>query len=1315
MHCSPVAAVVARSQSRDSGRKPQPTLHSLWGTPGPAVSQHRSPQWLARAAQWEAEERAREQSRCEKEQSAAGQLVVAPVHRVHTGGSKGGRPKVGAVRGVRAGFKSNIRELGQSRLRRDPTVQERMAIFARVESLGKDPSAIGSHARREVEKWCGFSWKVIQTWYKRKEEYEAQFSKLRLGKWGLRPFGSTVALTKKSKSSGARLRFGMNKGGYQSEAVKWLKIWFDEERRHGHEVSRSMMFDFYVKFLERSLAYKRTQFMANPSDTVLPLHIESLQSRLSRMEKRNKEVQKYFQHTIIPAVGAVFRKPQRKTRLSPVEEQLRVELTWQGFDRAQWVAMYGTDSDLLEHCKDPQQWREKAWNTVWIFWDHVPVWLLCTGEERTLFSSEESNNWSARKRLSKKVKAQCAEYYDTLQSGSADAQSECLVQLKELYDQAREAAKQSSNTVQTRGVYSQGGDKYRLTLILFQSIEGWFDQSQTPRGFAAVRSQKKSAKLPDLQGVLLVHGSVHCRLEDLDASGKYKKAYKFNSGGTMYQRHVGQSARGLLNNWVKLRESLGEEQFLKLRVWSQPAAWADEIISCWISDLLKQYVYQSINAIDCFSGQWTENALHTSWLNSQMQIPIGPDCTPLLQLTDTLCSFTAKRRGEEAKEAVALQLREKARRENTTYKAKFGHSGLWEVAKAMAADGSVRQSERDGVLTQAVKSQLLVWRPGAEGLEPIESQSWSAVYPRLPFQSGLQADWVETRSKHMPDGPAPVPPVPDWDQLNTPLLHDQCLSVEPAKDDFVLSEVSGAIMDQLSDHQRDMLRSPQERWALLQLPSTLKSQKSYKSASNKKCKWSRKLQHAWSSGKSQRWKAAKGKPVPTVKGSKKSVRSEAKHSILWKGAKSKKLLAVKPDAPVVAICDAPVEPEVVVAALHDAQPVPLGDSAWVGMRVRTVCDRLPRLLWNRVWTVHSVEKVLGDGDLQLRLKDDSYADGQALASQVVDCSLDKHCVAPGPVTHDYRVFKGSVRAAVAVELYRKCGGDVMLVEQNSMVEAQTVQYAIRELMNRLPCAAVRVMTPHECSSVFCLDSEDGASGAEQLALLQSELDQYTHIFALLHSHNPKHYTLLERSPSGDGHQLRYWDSLRNPSASALKQAQCLVDKLQWGLQVPRPCNGRFQSDGWSCGLWCVQFLDEAVRKARNEPIHLVPVHIPSVIGRVNRWITAVKEALPASARKASAPNASSSEPIPIADIGPPVPTVAKSGSSGTAKTLRATPSDPSKISYVPDEDFTLDMASAAAAVHSKCRQKGCAECMRQYFIPKKFWKQWAKETATPTW
>ena len=196
----------------------------------------------------------------------------------------------------------------------------------------------------------------------------------------------------------------------------------------------------------------------------------------------------------------------------------------------------------------------------------------------------------------------------------------------------------------------------------------------------------------------------------------------------------------------------------------------------------------------------------------------------------------------------------------------------------------------DAVLTQAIKSQLLVWRPGKDGLEPIEDQSWSAVYPRLPFQSGLHAEWVEERSKHMPVGPSPIPPVPDWDKLNTPLLEDHCFSVDPSVNDLVLHDVSDEIVAQLSDHHRDMLRSPQERWAMLELPSTLKSQMAYKSASKKKCKWSKKLMHAWSRGKPDRWQVANAKPVPTIyKTSKNTGQSDAKPSApkkLWKGAKS---------------------------------------------------------------------------------------------------------------------------------------------------------------------------------------------------------------------------------------------------------------------------------------------------------------------------------------------------------------------------------------------------------------------------------------------
>ena len=102
---------------------------------------------------------------------------------------------------------------------------------------------------------------------------------------------------------------------------------------------------------------------------------------------------------------------------------------------------------------------------------------------------------------------------------------------------------------------------------------------------------------------------------------------------------------------------MGADAFRRLRIWSQPAAWADEVIHCWLSDLIKaEYQQQCLFQVDCCSGQWTERVMQTLWLNQQLQTPIAPDATPLLQLTDTCQAFCAKRAGERQKGSLELQM-----------------------------------------------------------------------------------------------------------------------------------------------------------------------------------------------------------------------------------------------------------------------------------------------------------------------------------------------------------------------------------------------------------------------------------------------------------------------------------------------------------------------------------------------------------------------------------------------------------------------------------------------------------------------------------
>ena len=762
-------AVVALDPSPGSGsaRKAQRTLESLWGKPGPQVAVHRSPDHLLKSEKWQKEQALREQLAREQLAKLPGEWLEPVAALPHSGGQRGGRTASGPVRGVAAGFKSNARQLGQSVLRRDPSLSFKLSVITKVEQAASDPTSLPGVVRREIERECGFEWQSIRKWCQRKAEFQSEFTRLRLGKHGLRPFGSSLPATKRqSKSSGARLR--KKTVNYQTSVLQQLKQWFDRERMHGHEVTTSLLKDFYVKFLERQAAVCKAQLIhigqqtsavqqsaaasgwgsggapLQQEDKQLALQQctrlkkqqkqltdsrEKLEDRIEKMTKSSRKQQdKYFQSVIV-AIGAHLRKPGRKTRLSASQEALRVLLTWQSYDRAQYVATQGTDEELLEQVRDPEQWRSNLTHTVWAFWDHVPVWLKVTGDSRVLFSEHERTNEQQRRRLSRKSRDASNEIYAALVSPDPDsAVAQAHQHLLQLAKDATEAAKnqKSDRPVQTRGVYSAAGDKYRVTAILFQSVEQWFDPEKEPCGQARIRSQKDPA-LAALHGVLIIRGKSHCRLEDISPGGKWLRDVQYKVGGKVIRRVKGQSAGNCMIHWRKLRDQLGPERFQSLRVWSQPAAWADEVISMWVSDLVQSYLIQSINVVDCFSGQWTEACLWNSWLNQQFQVPNGPDTTPLLQLADTCCIAVGKVAGEHQKELMALQCLEKSKREKTQYKAQFGPFELFSVAEAVVQEPQKRQSDHDIILGQCMKSQLLVVRPDARGLlQPVEEQEWAA-------------------------------------------------------------------------------------------------------------------------------------------------------------------------------------------------------------------------------------------------------------------------------------------------------------------------------------------------------------------------------------------------------------------------------------------------------------------------------------------------------------------------------------------------------------------------------------------------------------
>merc|ERR1712086_20981 len=164
------------------------------------------------------------------------------------------------------------------------------------------------------------------------------------------------------------------------------------------------------------------------------------------------------------------------------------------------------------------------------------------------------------------------------------------------------------------------------------------------------------------------------RLEDIDSAGKWRRSHTFQIGDQTVSRVQGESARGLMREWVTLRESFHEQKykFNEVRVWGQPSAWADSIISCWVSDAVAEMVHQAVTVLDCFHGQWSPVVLETAWWNMQFQIPVAPDSTPLLQIADVLVIASAKSAGTKKKRELELLLSEKARREGVAFAGKFG-------------------------------------------------------------------------------------------------------------------------------------------------------------------------------------------------------------------------------------------------------------------------------------------------------------------------------------------------------------------------------------------------------------------------------------------------------------------------------------------------------------------------------------------------------------------------------------------------------------------------------------------------------------------
>ena len=198
---------------------------------------------------------------------------------------KSGRPEE-----RKRGYEKTHRPLGAPILRRDPTAPEKLEVIrlwqdrAKLEGVSHIRE-LPTRLRRELESTWHWKFETVSKWVEQKQAYEELVARLRLGRRGLRPFGSTEKVSSKSGNQGARIRVdiaGVATKQRPLEAVMHrFHKWFNNERDHRHEVREKTI----LTRLKYELEYERDKQLVlreHESKEFLPWTLEACQTRLAK-------------------------------------------------------------------------------------------------------------------------------------------------------------------------------------------------------------------------------------------------------------------------------------------------------------------------------------------------------------------------------------------------------------------------------------------------------------------------------------------------------------------------------------------------------------------------------------------------------------------------------------------------------------------------------------------------------------------------------------------------------------------------------------------------------------------------------------------------------------------------------------------------------------------------------------------------------------------------------------------------------------------------------------------------------------------------
>ena len=164
------------------------------------------------------------------------------------------------------------------------------------------------------------------------------------------------------------------------------------------------------------------------------------------------------------------------------------------------------------------------------------------------------------------------------------------------------------------------------------------------------------------------------------------------------------------------------------------------------------------------------------------------------------------------------------------------------------------------------------------------------------------------------------------------------------------------------------------------------------------------------------------------------------------------------------------------------------------------------------------------------------------------------------------------------------------------IEYHSISYAVMEMAMRFKRSDFSFMCPAVAAPFIfpaLLSDSTLHLSSEQDAVFKAMQDLKLNTCAVLYAvvGSGGHFVLLEaeRPPPGQSAwKLTYYDALKSPSQQCMNAVQRLADTLMFGQVIPKPSNNRHQTDAWSCGLWCLQFMEESIRARCGEKNSICP-------------------------------------------------------------------------------------------------------------------------------